>query len=823
MSEQVEEKEAEGSDLDPRLILPLLAVPFIPSALIAGFLWVVFQRWGVFRKFHQPVGNVAFLTLPLAAVLTVWLVLRRDAFTAISTAVQPQILVPLWVSLGLAGGFTLCALGQRKIEREEWLKEDSKHWASRYKPRKSLMQTRREKANREKLSAGQAYGEAMAPLGLSEADGHIVHRDYDEANTHTLITGQTGSGKSVGMRQLIYNDLQKGMPVFFLDLKRSLPLAEKLAAWCEREGLSFKHFIDTPDNEYRVKSNPAGPSFYDPLLGLRAEAKGSALLNMRKWDAASDFHRSGMQTVLTNIFGMLDEAEPFYTTDANLRKYHLGELGDLKRFQAIIKNPAGLSDLLTVIPPTSQRYADFENLVSQVAPEGKKRGGPLMQPYEILRNQLSNFSATAYGRWIAVDARHEGLDLQELSSTPGVVLFSINGDESKEFAEAFGSVILKHITDISGWRERQNIRTPMVGVYVDEFAILNPESVSGLLQRGRSSGMCVTLALQSFEQIVVAADKAGENLLRGYIDTVGNFILYSGINYATAELMSNLFGKRWKKSYNISHKSNAGWFTFNRDAKQHQQIQQSQREEWVLDPTMLLQVKKAMKGRDGEWQPAEAYYISKNSKDERRVRVSGEARQAIKFAAFVPKNVSEDEEDEGYVMDVGGAAQDYVAELKGFADEATVAGLMTDLEEKRLWNEGGLPSPPPAPETVPAEQDEEAAGGFDIKELSEDEAEIELVAEKLRYIMSRSQASLEEQQWVRKVTATHKNSAAIRDAFHEGKAMRPKPQKSYNAHETSPNSAPSNKPETALEEALPPSEVTESPTVPARRRHDQGW
>ena len=567
------------------------------------------------------------------------------------------------------------------------------------------------------------------------------------------------------MRNLIYNDLLARVPVFVVDFKRDLELAEKLAGWCAELGVKFTHVIDTPNNEYRVKSNPAGPSYYDPLAGLDADAKADVILNLRKWDTAADVYRSHMQAALTLLFNVLEEVEPFFT-DPKVSKLNLHRLGDLKRFETIIGTESALHDLLTVLPPTSLKYAEFDNFVQAVT---TGRSNDQKHAYDTLRVQMRNITQSGFGRWLAVDERHTGLDLYKLSSTPGVVLFSIKSGGAEMLAASLGSVILQHMTNVSGWRQSQRVSDQYLAIYVDEFAVVNPLTVKDLLERGRSAKACVTLSLQSFQQVVSAAEKAGEALLQGYIDTMTNFIIHSGINYSTAEFMSNIFGKEVKAGWQFQHLGDAGG-----NAKASQTAGQ---EAWVLDPTSLTKLRGPRKASGSA---PEAFYITKNSADPKHP-----GRRSVKVEAVVPDYVSSNDGDGSFRMEVAPPPMEFVAEM-------TAAALAPIIAESVAQNTAygvGKTFNPQQEEQVGVESgdsEEQEDGGFTFTALDEGEEDLDLLAMKLRDLASRDSLTPEEREWAKRVVALHRSEPSLREALREGKALkdaRKAKQVSYNRFE----------------------------------------
>src|SRR5699024_9277835 len=123
-----------------------------------------------------------------------------------------------------------------------------------------------------------------------------------------------------------------------------------------------------------------------------------------------------------------------------------------------------------------------------------------------------------------------------------------------------------------------------VNVYIDEFQILVPDTVTDLLEKSRASQMGITLAQQSLQQVMKNTNN-GEAYLNSIIDTCSSFVFHAGAGYETAEKMSRIVGKDWFETYSISKRQDRFFFSINWKNNRQGMTRTGQEQLWIVDPS----------------------------------------------------------------------------------------------------------------------------------------------------------------------------------------------------------------------------------------------
>lgn len=149
------------------------------------------------------------------------------------------------------------------------------------------------------------------------------------------------------------------------------------------------------------------------------------------------------------------------------------------------------------------------------------KGSPLLHALEELRGQMRTIIVSEYGQWMKTGNQPGDREINlydALGKDGSVVLFSLNSDSEKDFAQFVGAMILADLTNISALRRNTGANN-QVNIYIDEFQAVPPTAVTSLLEKSRASFMAMTLAQQSFDQVVASAKTAGEVYLNSILDT----------------------------------------------------------------------------------------------------------------------------------------------------------------------------------------------------------------------------------------------------------------------------------------------------------------
>jgi hypothetical protein len=560
--------------------LILLSIIFLPAVIVG---WLFYQ---LFRRGRQRLSVVASAVLVFELLLLgVWFLTGGIAgiqevvgnLGEISSnwiKVIPPILI---VNLAIGGllGIFFVAWDARQMRVNPYRVQISGNWMYKFKYNRTPLQVLRRKKSIEKLKSGEFADPTKAPLGLDEEnDDSVAYRYGTEAVKQTIISGAAGSGKTITLLSLISNDIKHGSPVIVIDFKRSPELASKIASWTKDAGGNFYHFVNGSPKSYDVKNSP-GQAFYDPLRNGSPTAKADMVLGMREYDTASAVYKAAMQQLLQVLFAMLKYA------DREKAPSIAWDQGGIYQVASAVTG-SNLTELASACEGTPIQ-AEAEAIDQES--KGKTQ---IRHAMDELKGQIRTIVASEYGRWLKQSSEAANIDLFEMTKTSGnVILFSLNSDAEPDFARYIGAMILSDLTGVSAKRRNGKL-TNQVNVYVDEFQAVPPTSVTSLLEKSRESRVAMTLAQQSFEQIIASSEKNGEAYLLSILDTCSNFIIHNGATEDSAERLSKILGKKWVTTYRQSNQNQSSFLSTNWSNKRNQTIQTSEEERWIFEPRQFM-------------------------------------------------------------------------------------------------------------------------------------------------------------------------------------------------------------------------------------------
>lgn len=572
-------RSGKGSEAGTIIVLSVI---FLPALIVAALVYSIF-RFG-----RQRVSVVFCCALAVEAIIAVvWMLVSPveqfvEFFQNISefkerwATLIPGVLLANF-ALGAALGWLYSVWQYRDMKRNPQRQVNPGHWNYGFKFHRTPLQILRRKKKVASLKSGELAHEEKAPLGIDLLEEHndsIVYRYNTEAVKQTLISGAAGSGKTVTMLSLILNDIMCGRPVIIIDFKRSPELASKCASWAKEYGGNFFHFVNGTPKSYDVKNSP-GQSFYDPLRNGSATAKADMVLGMREYDTASAVYKAAMQQLLQVLFSMLKYADRKKAPSIDWKG------GGIAQVASAVTN-GNLSELAAACEGTPIQ-AEAEAI--EMASKGKTQ---IKHAMDELQGQMRTIVASEYGRWLRQDESSRNIDLFEMTKGKGnVILFSLNSDAEPDFARYVGSMILADLTGVSAKRRNGKI-TNQVNVYVDEFQAVPPTSVTSLLEKSRESRVAMTLAQQSFEQIIAASPSNGEAYLLSILDTCSNFIVHNGATEDSAQRLSKILGKHRVTKYSQMNQNQSSFMSTNWRNRRNQMVQASEEERYIYEPIQFM-------------------------------------------------------------------------------------------------------------------------------------------------------------------------------------------------------------------------------------------
>lgn len=332
---------------------------------------------------------------------------------------------------------------------------------------------------------------------------------------------------------------------------------------------------------------------------------------------------------------------------------------------------------------------------------------------EELRGQMRTIVASEYGRWLRTAPPGEGqsIDLFSLTQKPkSVILFSLNSDSEPDFARFIGSMIMSDITNVSARRRNQQLQN-QVNVYIDEFQAINPSSVAGLLEKSRESKIAMTLAQQSFEQIVASTANNGEAYLLSIMDTCSNFIVHAGSTEDSAERLAKILGKEWVDEYRASNKNKSFFLSGNWANKRNQTVQTSREERWKFSPARFMALSSPDKNNNFK---ATAVVVNKTCSDPLYKGRSGAVARTV---WMVPPDIVLEKYYTPTFQESHEPVKIQLAKQPLESSDEVIAPNDFDLLALRTENR----NKPVSPAALPEDDDEEEDGGFNYEVIEEDE------------------------------------------------------------------------------------------------------
>ena len=708
-----------------------LVIVFLPSILF-GLLFYFLLRFGKLRF-----RIIALIATVVDVISIYWFTAIDGLKTLKETFVNFQnfssnwtdMILPVglvWLIIGSFIGLFFVGLQLHEMGTSPYRLQLQGDWMYGFRYRRTPLEMLKKRTMIAGLKDGSYNGAGKSPLGLCEdGDFEVVSRYQTEANKHTLIVGNTGSGKSVTMQSLIYHDIMQGIPTILIDMKSSPEFSSKLAVWTKEAGGNFYHFINGDPENYDVRGS-SGQAFYDPLKSGTPTSKADRVLKMREYDVSAEVYKENMRQLLQTLFGMLkyadrnhkalkiesyrtlktvtekplekDKRETFSKRDvqrfverpevlAFIEEWVSGNkewvkkkskklysekerqaqsnrnrtlsdkekmslllkcMEEVKKDKVTILEAAGILEkydsnvidwdeggIYQVYSATKPGALDalaeacsgtpIEIEAREIAAQSKGKT-QINHALEALRGQMRTIVASEYGRWMKLGENSKNIDLFSMSQKLGtVILFSINSDSEPDFARYVGSMIMDDLTAVSADRRNKQMKND-VNVYVDEFQAINPSAVAGLLEKSRESGISMTLAQQSFEQIVASTQANGEAYLLSVLDTCSNFIVHAGMTEDSAERLSKIIGKEYVETYSATRRKKSFFLSFNWSANRRQNVQSKQEQRWKFDPVKFMELSSPDKSNNFK---STAVFLTKTCSDPKYANVNGAVARKV--------------------------------------------------------------------------------------------------------------------------------------------------------------------------------------------------
>jgi conjugal transfer pilus assembly protein TraD len=356
------------------------------------------------------------------------------------------------------------------------------------------------------IQRGEAQVKDGFALGVDEVGNQVVISDH-EANMHGLIVGATGAGKTTTILRMLAGVIPRGLPVAVIDLKGDPAVQDHLRRMAEQSGRVFELWTMN------------GPGIWNPMARGDATELKDKLVGLEEW--TEPHYKRAAERYLQWVFMVLEQR---------------GETPTLARVVDLLHGPA-LEEL--------GRDRAIPNEMAQQ-----------LRAYlqGIDKTQLSGISGMQSRLGLLVEGRAgrflgqqdgQTIDLLRSVQEGRVTLFSLDSQRYGSTAAQMGSMVLQDLKTVASELSVRQSRK-MAYVIVDEFSALSGDHLLGLLNKGRSAGMCVWLSTQELADL----DRVSPQFAAQVIGNTNIKVVHRQDHPDSAELLAAVAGTRstWEET-----------------------------------------------------------------------------------------------------------------------------------------------------------------------------------------------------------------------------------------------------------------------------------
>ena len=380
-------------------------------------------------------------------------------------------------------------------------------------------------ARRRARAKSVEVGPVATVLGRA-LDGEPVALTDRQLESHTVIVGASGSGKSTTLLRILTDQIRGGKGVVAIDLKGSPAFADRLAQAAEDAGRPFR--LWTPD----------GPARWNPLAYGNATELKDKLIST-EWFSEVHYQRAA-ERYLQSALQVLKAAR------GTLRPPTLDDVVEAME-------PSRLEGLLRAVPPElANRVHDYLGSLT----------GDQLSGIRGLATRLAIITESHTGRYLGGPAavsesgelpgRTDFIDLRAALQGEQVVVFSLNSSSYGKLAAQLGALAIQDVITVAGERLSNPALRHPASVAVDEFSALDRgDHVLGLNARCREAGIGSLVSAQEPTDF----ERAARGLLNQILGSTAVKVIHRLDVPSSAEMIAQVAGTEtvWQQSHQIEH------------------------------------------------------------------------------------------------------------------------------------------------------------------------------------------------------------------------------------------------------------------------------
>lgn len=344
----------------------------------------------------------------------------------------------------------------------------------------------------------------------SDSRGRAVVLTDENANTHTLVVGTTGAGKTNTLSLLVEGALEKKWPIIFVDGKGDESLGRKMAEFSTAQEQPFSYFSMSKDSNV----------YYNPLVAGDYTSKKDRIVTL--FDDQNEYYKSIAEGYIQYVFEILEKCDvtiDMYQASQYMQKE---ELLKLLR-ESVSKEIISKEEAQLLIDKMKQHDAAQKDIAS-------------------IATHINNICGSSSGAFFNTHGENkEVIKLPEILNANQFVYFKLPKMKSDSFVSILGKLIINDIKASLHDRFEKGDKSPVLIIF-DEFSAFAGEQVVSLLSQGRSTGARCVIGTQGFADFQVGQD--GEGSLKRLVQNINNYVVQQLGGYEDREIVAKLSGAK---------------------------------------------------------------------------------------------------------------------------------------------------------------------------------------------------------------------------------------------------------------------------------------
>lgn len=341
-------------------------------------------------------------------------------------------------------------------------------------------------------------------LGYSTDEGRPVWIDYENLMRHVFIIGQSGVGKTVAASLLMFQHIQNGGGLLFIDGKVDAENIRKIHQFCAWAGRERDFRVINPDD-------PENSNTYNPLMDGDADEKSARLLSLipsTEGNAGADHYKQEANQGLATLFMALNKTG---------LAHHMMDLS------VLLMNADALEELrrkLEAAAPGTKEALNFGLFLDKFRHPANDPRNPnagaidmkkLKDTFGGIGGRLFQFGTGKFGE--IMNTYDPDVRIYEAIRKSQIVYVALPTMGKDIAAENFGKVVIGDLRTAVSWLQKLPVEErpwPPFMCFCDEAGSYVGRSWPRLFEQARSAQIFMMPAVQTMANFKAVSDELSE-------------------------------------------------------------------------------------------------------------------------------------------------------------------------------------------------------------------------------------------------------------------------------------------------------------------------